>query len=632
MILFENIKWSNFCSYGDVPFSVNFRDASVFAFTGKNGSGKSTLLDALSFALYGKPWRKVVKGKLVNNRNKRGARVEVNFSTDKHAYKVVRGIKPDVFEIWRGEELLNQDSKARDYQKALEDEILGLSWEAFNQVVVIGKATYVPFMQLDTPKRRAFVESVLSLQIFSEMKKLLSADSSAVDRDLSAAKATKAATIPLVSQSESSLKTLEEMKSAGVSAEIVELKEAVECATSVHEEKDLEWSNLMGEVSDLEKSLQEKLDESNAQAEREVVKAKAGLDAFDGEISSAESELNTLKSQDQGVERDISRLRQEIAKLDTREVCPTCGAAMDASQSLKHKKEIEDKITGLEREIASRGPSIASSIDKIAEIRKRRNEASSLWADAIRKEREVKARGFSSWPEYVRLVQDAKNAEAEVKQVKRDIDSMLERIKQAEERAASLDGKIEEAKTKLEANKALLSKYAEDEEALDFASQVMSATQSMLKDTGVKATIVRRYIPVINEIVNKLLADMGFFARFELDENFDDKILSRGFEEMTYNSFSEGEKLRIDMAVLLAWRELCVLTGSSATNLVVFDEILDASFDQEGLDAFMTAMVERDELHLIVITHHPERLDHFVEKRIGFHKVDGYSRGEEVTE
>ena len=632
MIRFESIKWSNFGSYGDVPFEMSFADAKVWAFTGKNGSGKSQLLDAMSFVLYGKPWRKIVKAKLVNNKNKRGLRVELKFNAPSGSYKVVRGIKPDVFEIWRDGSLINQDSKARDYQKTLEEDILGLSWDAFNQVVVVGKATYTPFMQLDTPKRRAFVESVLGLQIFTEMRKLQAADSSELDRKTSAANATLEATRPLIEQSEAALQELMDMKGAGVDKEIEELIEAQGLAESHLNDVQAEHVFCEAACRDIEARFKIERADLIAKTEQIAREAKQLLDIVQAEQDDVVSKASALLSEQNVVRAEVKRLTAELSSLDTSTVCPSCGGPIDASQVIAHKAEIEAEIAKAREKIASFDAKIAAVDDEKAAARQKTLSASTAWGEAIKAEREAQSVGVETVPEWRQAAEKLKEVESEVNTTTRDIREIQTRLVEAERRRDGLDDMIDRAVKTREENAIRLASAEENVAVCDFAGQVMSATSAMLKDTGVKATIVRRYIPTINDLVNRLLVDMGFFAVFSLDENFDDKILSKGFEEMTYNGFSEGEKLRIDMAVLMAWRELCVMTGSSSTNLLIFDEILDASFDQEGLDAFLTALTRQEDLSIVCITHHVDRMDHFVERQIRFEKVDGYSRYAEAQE
>lgn len=625
MINFDKIKFSNLGSYGDVPFEMCFRDAKVFAFTGVNGSGKSTLLEAITFALYGKPWRKVPKAKIVNNKNKRGCRSEIWFSDDSVEYHVVRGIKPDIFEIRRNGELINQDAKSRDYQKLLEEEILKLSWDAFNQVVIIGKATYVPFMQLDTAKRRGFVESVLGLRVFTDMRDHHRVEVAGAEKAQAAATAGHAAALPAVDTVQLTLDSyrammddtsspsvadaaaaVEKLRGAmGVSAKSVrEAEEALATATATARASILAAAeNLKGAVVEC----QAVVDRADATSEARAADRQAVLDFVNNE------------------ERDASRLDATIKGIDTRTSCPTCGGPIDASSSAKHVEELTAQAAVHRANADAARPDLDTATLALEDAKNAVSVASLALRAADRAYNDAKNVSVST--------DDAVNAATQrVTASKSEWDSLGSDIRLAEatlvaarRREEELEGLVASATTRLADAKKRVEALASDVEITASVLQVFAVCSTLLKDTGAKATIIRRYVPVINSVVNELLAEMGFFARFELDDEFNDKIMSQGFEEMSYNSYSEGEKLRVDMAVLLAWRELCILTGSSSSNLIIFDEILDGSFDQQGLDAFMTAMASKDNLHLICITHHPDRIEHFTEKHFAFEKVDGYS-------
>ena len=594
MIDFDRIKFSNLGSYGDVPFELCFRDAKVFAFTGVNGSGKSTLLEALAFVLYGKPWRKVPKAKIVNNKNKRGTRVDLWFSDDTDEYQVTRGIKPDLFEIRRNGTLVNQDAKSRDYQKVLEEEILKLSWDAFNQVVIIGKATYVPFMQLDAAKRRSFVESVLGLRVFTDMRDHHRPDVARAEKEQAAAVAGFNAARPSIDTIKSTLASYDAMKADPNAMSSVDAKAIVDglrsklgaAARECREAEERRDSALM-EVKDEIRS-------ATAAIEEEVTAAGLKYTWATDAQTAANNDRQAVQDFVNAEIRDAERLEKQASGIDTRTACPTCGGPIDASNAQRHAEELG-------------------------------REASREWRAAESRHTAAKARNANNDDRVVAAQREVDTAKARWDEITGDLRMAGTAVETATRRESELDGLIAAANEKLAAAQTRVTALEADVAQSDKTLQVYSVVSTLLKDTGAKATIIRRYVPVINTIVNDLLADMGFFARFELNDEFDDKILSQGFEEMSYNSYSEGEKLRIDMAVLMAWRELCILTGSSATNLMIFDEILDGSFDAAGLDAFMTAMNEKDNLHLICITHHPDRIDHFVERHLAFAKTDGYS-------
>lgn len=625
MINFDRIKFSNLGSYGDVPFEMCFRDAKVFAFTGVNGSGKSTLLEALAFSLYGKPWRKVSKAKLVNNKNKRGCRAEIWFSDDTDEYHVVRGIKPDIFEIRRNGVLVNQDAKSRDYQKLLEEEILKLSWDAFNQVVIIGKATYVPFMKLDAAKRRGFVESVLGLRVFTDMRDAHRVEIAGAEKAQAAAKAGYTAALPAVDTVQSTLATYVEMRNdtsmvsaAEAQATIAKLRSDMGAASKASREAE----DALFAATKLATS---SIAAAAATLQDDVVQAQATLDRLGAVEGARIADRQAVQDFVNNEERDANRLETALRGIDTRTECPTCGGPIDASNAAKHAAELKEKAAEHRANAAAAQPDLLIATTALDDAKKAVSAGSQALREADRRYNDAKNVSPATAPAVILATTAVKTAQVEWDRIGADIRIAEANLVAAQRRENELEGLIASATTRLEEAVKRVEDLQADVAITDQVLSVFSVVSTLLKDTGAKATIIRRYVPVINTIVNDLLAEMGFFARFELDDEFNDKILSQGFEEMEYNSYSEGEKLRIDMAVLLAWRELCILTGSSSSNLIIFDEILDASFDQAGLDAFMTAMNTKDDLHLICITHHPDRIDHFVEKHFAFEKTDGYS-------
>lgn len=632
MINFKTIKFSNLCSYGDVPFFFDFHAAKTSAFTGVNGAGKSTILDGLAFGLYGKPWRKIAKAKLVNNKNKRATHVFIEFATDRNEYSVTRGIKPDIFEIRRDGVLINQDAKSADYQRMLEEDILGLSWQAFNQVVVVGKATYVPFMQLDTPQRRLFVESVLGLQIFTSMKEALRAEVSRVTRELGSAQTGLDVARPQTLAAQQNIDAYNAMKADPAAMSVAQADELIEAIDAALAASRATASSLDAEYAAL-------LDAEKLRIQTIIEAAQAAVEGYDEVSSTLNAEytaaveavkaINEFTSVEQ---RDHDRLIRQANGLDTSTNCPTCGGPIDATSIVLHQDELKKQAALHLAAIASTADDLKEATAAVAAAQVEKVAADAKMRELTTAVIVAKQLRPGDALEVVAKRQEYQDASATMVSVETDLRHANEKRVEALRRETELDGLIAAAET-AKAN-AIAVEKAFDEKVTAAVTEegINIALTAMLKDTGAKATIIRKYLPVINKIVNELLADMGFFARFQLDEEFNDSILSRGFEEMTYNGFSEGEKLRIDMAVLLAWRELCIMSGSSSTNLIIFDEILDASFDAQGLNAFMESLRSKDDLNMICITHHPERFDEHIDRHLTFTKVDGYSRIKESAE
>ena len=567
MIIFKSVTWQNFLSTGNSPNKVLLNKSPTTLIIGKNGEGKSTILDALCFSLFGKPFRNINKSQLVNSINGKKCLVEIEFSVGSKEYKVVRGIKPNIFEIYLNDELVNQDAASRDYQKVLEQQILKLNYKTFTQVVILGSASFVPFMQLPPSQRREVIEDILDIRIFSTMNTLLKEK----------AQETKEAILTIEN----------EIKSA---------KDKVDAQQTIIQ-------TISTAKTESINALRAKISSNNAQ-----------VAAAQSEIGLLVSEINTLKESISGKEKlseDIEKAKQLKSKLnqkvetceqdaeffDDNDVCPSCAQGIPHEHKqkvisdLKTKMEENNKkITDLEAVLSTltvRLETINSIIDQITdkniEMSTKNSTVTLLNKQISELEEEIKASAA-----------DTKNIDEEKAKLKQLAKDALDKIT---------------AKTNLQEQRNL--------------EEVASV---LLKDTGIKTAIIREYLPVMNKLINKYLNAMDAYIHFELDEAFNESVKSRFRDDFTYASFSEGEKMRIDLAILFTWRQIAKMKNSVNTNLLLLDEIFDSSLDTAGTDYFLNLMNSFGEnSNIFVISHKGDQLFDKFRSVIKFEKRNDFS-------
>jgi DNA repair exonuclease SbcCD ATPase subunit len=550
MIIFNTIRWKNFLSTGNQFTEIKLDRSPSTLIVGENGGGKSTMLDALCFSLFGKPFRNINKPQLVNSINKKQLLVEVEFHTGSKLYKIVRGIKPGLFEIYVDGELLNQDAAARDYQKYLEESILKLNYKSFTQIVILGSASFTPFMQLPSGTRRDIIEDLLDIQIFTTMNVVL--------RDkLNALK-------DQIQDADGKLEVLKQK--ASIQKEYVDTLEAnrekrVDEIISRIEEGELSIASFQGLVAALEG---EKITHEDA---------KAAL----GDLATKQKKLESFKTKFSTQLRD---LQKEVAFYNETDECPTCqqGIAHDHKETIVSSRQ--EKIEEL-----------------IAENETLSEQISELSAEIITNNNEIIVQQ--------RLIQ-ALNLELN------DITSKT--------------GDIDTEKNKLKTYAKEVLVQNEEKAKLNEEKHYMDAVSTLLKDTGIKTKIIRQYLPVINKLVNKYLQSMDFFVQFNLDEKFDETIKSRHRDDFSYASFSEGEKQRIDLALLFTWRTIAKMKNSVATNLLILDEVFDSSLDNNGTDYIMSLLdTLGEDTNVFVISHKGDQLFDKFRSLIKFEKKNNYS-------
>ena len=568
MIKFKKIRWKNFLSTGGQFTEVDFTKSSSTLIVGENGAGKSTILDAICFVLFNKPFRNINKPQLMNTINGKLLVVEVEFSIGNKDYRIVRGMKPGIFEIYCNDILLNQDAAARDYQKYLEESILKLNYKSFTQIVILGSASFTPFMQLALGSRREIIEDILDIQIFTVMNAVL--------KD----------------------------KTTDIKARITEIENAITLGKNKVKLHQQYIATLENDKQKKVEDVQKRILESNA----EISQLNAGMLVEQEKETSCKSSISDAdEKRNKRTEMGalLRKLSERITNQETsiqfyhdHDVCPTCSQDLDehlkgsAIELHTHKREeVQSAIEALGLQLEG----IETRLNEIDAIEKKISEYTS---NIIRYQSKIIASQT-----YIQKLQadlavnnnDTANIEDETR-----------KLKNLAKEVVSLAGEK--------------SKLSEDKHYLDIAGV-------LLKDTGIKTKIIRQYLPAINKLVNKYLAAMDFFVHFELDESFNEVIKSRHRDEFSYASFSEGEKQRIDLALLFTWRTIAKMKNSASTNLLLLDEVFDSSLDANGTDYVMNLLnTIGDDTNVFVISHKGDQLIDKFKSVIKFQKYQNFSR------
>ncbi len=564
-IHFKKVKYKNILSTGNTFTTIELGSAPSTLITGTNGAGKSTLLDAVVYGLYGKPFRKITKPQLINSINMKDMLVEISFAVGGNNYMIRRGMKPNIFEIYKDGGLINQDAAKRDYQEYLESNILGINYKSFGQIVVLGSATYVPFMELPAQQRREIIEDLLDIQVFSTMGLLAKDQLSDNKKDIQE----NAYKIELT---ESKIESAKDNNDA-----IRKIRE-----TEVEKIR----SKMAGHIGDIE-TRQERIEdiESKIQSLYETISDKKFIKS---KFDKASSLLDNLERQ----QRDRSK---ELRFYHDHDNCPTCKQGIDhefkekvKSEHYVKRKEVDEACIELQ--------------GKIAEYQGRLNEISKV-------EDDVQTKSFAT-SEVKAEIRSSKNALLGFKKELEDAERQVEEVD-----TSKLKG-FQEDLDKLQADRVIL---LDDRE-------VLGVVNTILKDGGIKARIISQYIPVMNKLINKYLAAFDLFVDFQLDENFNEIIKSRFRDKFSYSSFSEGEKLRITLAIMLSWRSVAKLRNSVSTNLLILDETLDGALDGVGIESLIETLhsLNSDD-NIFVISHRGDQLADKFDTMIRFDKVKNFS-------
>ena len=565
MIVFKYVRWKNLLSTGNQFTEIQLDRNPTTLIIGENGSGKSTILDALCFGLFGKPFRNINKPQLLNSVNMAGCEVEIEFKIGSKNIKVIRGIKPNIFEIYINGKMYNQDANVRDYQKYLEQQILKLNYRSFTQVVILGSSTFIPFMQLKAKQRREVVEDILDIQIFSLMNMLLKQKLKTITEDQREAKYSVELTTEKITLQNKYIDDVKKNKNKLI-------KEKTKLVTGNEEE----ISNRQEKIGELKQSNDDL--------------------AFNSKQENEQSEkVQKLKGLHEQLKVRRSATNKYIGFFENNDDCPTCEQHIDETfkenMIVSKKSEYEKFDSGIK--------------DLLGELEKQETIYEAI-QDYIRHIRENDA-------EIGKINYSIKEMEKFNATLQTEIDQL-----QSGEISKEDTNKLKELKKSLKSFEKQQQKLREDQTYAE-------AVRNMLQDTGIKTKIIKQYLPIMNKLINTYLTSMEFYVNFTLDEKFSETIKSRFRDEFTYESFSEGEKMRIDLALLFTWRAVAKMKNSTNTNLLMLDEIFDSSLDSTGTDEFLKILNTLGDENVFVISHKQDMLVDKFKSTIRFQKIKNFS-------
>jgi len=566
LITFKYVRWKNFLSTGNTLTEIQLDRNPSTLIIGENGAGKSTILDALCFGLFGKPFRQISKNQLINTVNSQGTIVEIEFETQNKNVKIVRGIKPNTFEIWVDGNMINQSANAKDYQKHLEQQILKLNYRSFTQVVILGSSTFIPFMQLKSQARREVVEDILDIKIFSLMNLILKGKVKSLNADIS-----------------------ENQYQVDLNREKVGLQENY--IEDIERNKD----TLLSQKATLRDGNEEEVFTRKAEANRITEENQTLLDAMSGEDGAIEKR-DKLKDIQFTLKDKHNRHEQMISFMETTEVCPTCEQSISeefkANTIAQRSEQVKDLTEGL-LQMKSEMDKATAKIKEYKDIAKAINDNS------------IKLAKLNSG----------------ITELEKFNATLTEEIRQLESGDVTKTDyeKLDNLKKLCYSLETTKSKLKEDMVYFDVA-------RNLLQDTGIKTKIIKQYLPIMNKLINGYLSSMDFFVNFNIDENFNETIKSRFRDVFSYANFSEGEKMRIDLALLFTWRAVAKMKNSTNTNLLILDEIFDSSLDATGTDDFLKILNTFEKENVFIISHKQDMLIDKFRSVIKFEKVKNFSK------
>ena len=568
MIHFKKIRWKNFLSTGNAFTEVQLDRTKSTLIIGDNGAGKSTILDALTFVLFGKPFRTVNKSQLINSVNQSGTVVEIEFSIGFKEYLIKRGIKKNFFEIYQDGNMLNQDASVRDYQEYLEKTILKLNYKSFTQIVILGSSSFVPFMQLKAGDRRAIIEDLLDIEIFSEMNHLLKQKVAQNKEDMGTVDITLGLTKGERENVEFLIDKLKENKTSQIEANKKDIEK--------HEKAIADYREQIDQILDKNRELNDSISDEKG----------------------VRKEIDKLLDYQKGIEKGIIKCEEDIEFYENTETCETCKQEITEDHRENMIEYFHDKMHELSSGLVSLGHKLIGQKSRLDEIEKVAEE-------------------------YDRNLNEQININGHVSAC----NQYIKKVSYQMEELSNMEDDIEEHKKELEECKKDIHIYTEEKERLSDQKYLYEIAGNLLKDGGIKAKIIKQYLPIINKYINVHLGKMDFYVSFELDEGFAETIKSRHRDEFTYDSFSEGEKMRIDLALLFTWRAIAKLKNSVNTNLLILDEVFDSSLDTAGTDEFLKILYDlTGNVNVFVISHKGEILYDKFNKTIKFEKHKNFSR------
>jgi DNA repair exonuclease SbcCD ATPase subunit len=573
MIIFSKVNMKNFFSVGNNPIEINLNSHRKTLVIGKNGASKSScVLDSIVFALYGKPFRKTNKPNIVNSINKGNLLVELYFSIGSREYKIVRGIKPNIFEIYCNGVLVNQDAKSKDYQEYLEKYILKVNYKSFINVVILGSARYNPFMQMPAADRRTIIEELLDIQVFSSMNILV----------------------------KDKLSKLKE--------EYNQLKYSIDLA---NEKIDLQKQNIQEHKKNKQDQIKDKqrdIDKSNTQIEslqKDVILIQKHIEILQNKIddkSTVDKKKQKLISIETKLESNISRIKKEKSFYDDHDNCPTCKQPID--------KEFKDSQIELGN---NKKVELQNGLDKL-------NEEMGKLTIRLKEIQSINKHIIDHQSEVVRINASIAAIQKYIQKELKSISEITDNFENIEVNNDKLNSLMEDLKT-----------YKSSQEDLLAVKKYYDFSAVLLKDGGIKTRIVKQYLPIMNKLINTYLSQMNFFVNFNINENFEEVIKSRHRDEFKYENFSEGEKLRIDLSILFAFRQIAKMKNSVNTNLLIMDEILDGSLDLEGAEQFFDLIDSLDHnTNIIVISHRGDQIAERFDRTLKFEKKKNFTRMAEI--